>query len=34
MAMDAYREALNLNPNDAATHARLKVLEQLFQVEH
>ncbi len=33
MAMDAYREALKLNPNDSATHARLKVLEQLFQVE-
>jgi len=33
MAMDAYREALKLNPNDSAAHARLKVLEQLFQVE-
>jgi tetratricopeptide (TPR) repeat protein len=33
MAMDAYREALKLNPNDTAVNARLKVLEQLFQVE-
>jgi Flp pilus assembly protein TadD len=33
MAMDAYREALKLNPNDSATRTRLKVLEQLFQVE-
>ncbi|MFO1428762.1 MAG: tetratricopeptide repeat protein [Candidatus Competibacteraceae bacterium] len=33
MAMDAYREALKLNPNDASTQARLKALEQLFQVE-
>ena len=33
MAMDAYRGTLKLNPNDSATHARLKALEQLFQVE-
>ena len=33
MAMDAYREALKLNPSDSATQSRLKVLEQLFQVE-
>ena len=29
MAIDSYREALRLNPNDTASKARLKVLEQL-----
>lgn len=33
MAMDAYREALKLNPSDSAIQSRLKVLERLFQVE-
>ncbi len=30
MAIDSYREALRLNPDDAASQAKLKVLEPLF----
>jgi Flp pilus assembly protein TadD len=31
MAMDSYREALKLNPNDTASKAKLKLLGQLFE---
>lgn len=30
LATDAYRKALSLNPNDAASRAKLRLLEQLF----
>ena len=34
MALDSYREVLRLNPNDPASKAKLKVLEQLLGSGH
>lgn len=33
MAIDAYRQALKLDPNDSAASAKLKFLEQIIQTE-